>query len=227
MTDIRINGSRKAWAAAGAAVLALVLSGCGEETRSAAETTSAPAPTSTAESTTTSPGTSAPASPTTPSTSANDPGAAPAPQQEAQPGLCTAGDVELSLGRGEGTAGTRYRPLQFTNVSGAPCVIQGFPGVSYVAGDDGHQVGPAAYRTGSEGASITLASGQTAHADVGFVQVHNYDPAQCKPTPVRGLRIYPPQETESLFVEAPGTGCASADIPGHQLTVATIEPGPA
>lgn len=137
---------------------------------------------------------------------------------------CLAADLELALGPGEGAAGTHYRPLRFTNVSDSPCVIHGFPGVSYVAGDDGHQVGAAAYRTGEKGDPVTLQPGRTAHADVGFVQVRNYDADECKPTPVRGLRVYPPHETNSMYVRAPGTGCA--EFPGgQQLTVATVKPG--
>lgn len=145
-------------------------------------------------------------------------------KERAGAGTCRAADLELSLGSGEGTAGTHYRPLRFTNVSGSPCVIHGFPGVSYVAGDDGHQVGTAAYRTGEKGQPVTLGPGRTAHADVGLVQVRNYDPAECKPTSVRGLRVYPPHETNAMFVRAPGTGCA--EFPnGQQLTVATVKSG--
>lgn len=152
-------------------------------------------------------------------------GAAAANPVPGSGGLCTAADLKLSLGRGEGAAGTVYRPLVFTNVSDHPCVIQGYPGVSYVGGDDGHQVGPAAYRDGTKGAAITLAKGESAYATVGFVDVHNYDAAICQPQPVRGLRVYPPQETASLYLELPTTGCGSDRIPGNQLTVTTIEKG--
>lgn len=137
---------------------------------------------------------------------------------------CKVEDLKLSLRDGGATAGTFYRYLVFTNKGSRTCTIQGFPGVSYVAGDDGHQVGPAAYRVGKKGPAITLKPGDSAHADVGFVQVRNYDPAVCKPTPVRGLRVYPPHEYDSMFVPSPGTGCAGTP-PGNQLTVATVEPG--
>ncbi|MFL6124614.1 DUF4232 domain-containing protein, partial [Actinophytocola sp.] len=117
-----------------------------------------------------------------------------------------------------------YRALVFTNKGTRTCTMQGFPGVSYVTGDDGHQVGPAAYRTGSKGAVVTLKPGASAFTDVGFVQVANFDPAVCKPTEVRGLRVYPPHDYDSMFLPNPGTGCA-ATPPGNQLTVATIQPG--
>lgn len=148
----------------------------------------------------------------------------PKPNPAASSGECKVADLELSLGTGDSAAGTSYRPLVFTNAGGRTCTIQGFPGVSYVAGDDGHQVGPAAFRTGSKGAAITLKPGMSAYADIGFVQVRNYDEAVCKPTAVRGLRVYPPHEFDSMFVPAPGTGCAGTP-PGNQLTVRTVQPG--
>ncbi|HVW40445.1 MAG TPA: DUF4232 domain-containing protein [Amycolatopsis sp.] len=200
-----------------AAALAAAVSACGGGTDNAQPQPSTSAPATTEAS--------------TPSSASATPG--PASQQAttapaAQPadnGLCKAADLKLSLGRGDGAAGTVYRPLVFTNVSDHSCVIQGFPGVSYVAGEDGHQVGAAAFRDGSKGAPVTLAKGASAYADVGFVNVQNYDPVTCQPQPVRGLRVYPPQETASIFVDAPGTGCANDKIPGNQLTVKTIQPG--
>jgi len=142
-----------------------------------------------------------------------------------KPGMCPSGQLRLSLGRGDAGAGTHWRPLRFTNKSDEPCVLHGFPGVSYVAGDDGHQVGAAAYRDGEKGPAVTLKPGETAHAPVGFTQIRNFDVAACQPTPVRGLRIYPPQETKALFLENPGTGCANPALDGHQLKVQTIKPG--
>jgi Protein of unknown function (DUF4232) len=151
-----------------------------------------------------------------------------APSAAAEPAgglLCNSADIKLSVGRGDAAAGTVYRPLVFTNGGDHPCVIQGFPGVSYAGGADGHQVGAAAVRTGTKGAPITLNKGDSAYADIGMVNVQNYDPVTCQPQPVRGLRVYPPQETASMFVDLPTTGCGNHNIPGNQLTVKTIEKG--
>lgn len=151
---------------------------------------------------------------------------APAPQQPpaqvTDKGECKAASLKLSIGNGDAAAGTVYRQLVFTNIGAAPCILQGFPGVSYVAGDDGHQVGSAAVREGTKGEAITVAPGASAEAPVGFTQVRNYDEAVCKPTAVRGLRVYPPQETASMFIPLEGTGCAG-NPPGQQLTVKTIQ----
>ncbi|CAM3678811.1 DUF4232 domain-containing protein [Kibdelosporangium persicum] len=163
----------------------------------------------------------------TPTSAAAPPPAPPAPPQTpapqpAQDGLCKSANLKLSLSDGDAAAGTVYRKLVFTNAGSAACTIQGFPGVSYVTGDSGQQVGEPAVREGTKGAPIKLAPGQSAFAPVGFTQVRNYDPAVCKPTEVRGLRVYPPQETASMFVPLTGTGCAG-DPPGQQLRVKTIQ----
>jgi hypothetical protein len=137
---------------------------------------------------------------------------------------CKVADLKLSLGGGDSAAGTTYRSVVFTNKGTRTCTMQGFPGVSYVAGDDGHQVGPAAFRSGEKGPVVTLKPGGTAFADVGFVRVENFEAADCKPTAVRGLRIYPPHDYDSLFLPNTGTGCAGTP-PGNQLTVATVRSG--
>lgn len=134
---------------------------------------------------------------------------------------CKAAELGLSIKDDGAAAGTVYRELVFTNTGQRTCTMQGFPGVSYVAGKDGHQVGPAAYRDGAKGAAVTLEPGGTAVAPVGFVNVRNYEPAVCEPTEVRGLRVYPPQETESMYVAQPGVGCAG-NPPGNQLVVKTV-----
>ncbi|WP_216212832.1 DUF4232 domain-containing protein [Amycolatopsis aidingensis] len=202
--------------AAAGTLLVAALTGCGEGTQDGA---AAQSPTGDETTTTTAP-------PATTSSSPKETGGTSEPAKNADPKLCRSNELKLSIGKGEGAAGTVYRPVQFTNTSDRTCVLHGFPGISYVAGDDGHQVGPAAYRDGEKGAPVNLAPGEIAHAPVGFVQVRNYAPEDCKPVQVRGLRVYPPQETESMFIEYEGTGCSSDKIPGHQLVVRTIQPGP-
>lgn len=201
------------------AAAALLISACGEpeapEQPAGLSAGLAPSPSATPD--------PAAAGSTAPAPTSSATAAAPA---RASGGLCRSADLKLSLGKGDGAAGTVWRPLRFTNVSGTPCVVRGFPGVSYVAGEDGHQVGAAAYRDGSKGAAVTLAPGKTAYAAVGFTQVANYDPEDCRPTAVRGLRVYPPQETHSMYLANPGRGCANEDLDsGYHLKVHTIRPG--
>lgn len=134
---------------------------------------------------------------------------------------CTTGSLSAALGEGDAAAGSVYRPLIFTNTGPHTCELRGFPGVSYVAGDDGHQVGPAASMSGERGGQVAIAPGGAARAQLQLVNVQNYDAAACHPVAVRGLRVYPPGDTAALFVPVDGTGC-SATPPGNQLAVQTI-----
>lgn len=205
----------------GSVAIALLLAGCDLGGSADSGNPDVPSIPETGSTSQTAPPTSAP-----PATASPPPSTAqaqqPAPKPDTGSGTeCKVADLKLSLSGGDAAAGTTYRNLVFTNKGGRTCTIQGFPGVSYVTGDDGHQVGPAAYRVGKKGPVITVQPGASAISDIGFVQVRNYDPAVCKPTEVRGLRVYPPHEYDSMFVEAPGTGCAGTP-PGNQLTVATV-----
>lgn len=148
----------------------------------------------------------------------------PAPvteQASGNPDRCTTAELTGSVLDGDAGAGSRFATLVLTNSGSRTCELRGFPGVSYVAGDDGHQVGPAAAMAGERGGSVRLGAGGSAGAPLRLVNVANYDAAVCLPTPVRGLRVYPPGDTASLFVPMEGTGCAGTP-PGDQLSVQTL-----
>ncbi|HWC83617.1 MAG TPA: DUF4232 domain-containing protein [Pseudonocardiaceae bacterium] len=208
---------------AGAGILALVVvAGCGGGQSSAGGTSSAGVATpSTAPATTPTQTMTATAPPATSSATG---GGGAGGGGGTHGGECKAADLKLSLGSGDAGMSHDYTALQFTNISGASCVLVGFPGVSYVTGDNGQQVGAPAVRDGSIGAQVTLAPGQTASATVTEIQVGVFDPNVCKPTAVRGLRVYPPDDTSSMFVAQSTTGCAG-NPPDAQLHVQTIKKG--
>jgi len=182
-----------------------------------------------------------PTSPTTAATTtspAADPGtggtgAAPAtstgtgggarPTKQASTSRCRTGDLKLSLGEGDGAAGTAYAPLIFKNVSGRTCTLYGFPGVSWVAGNDGHQVNTGFDRTDAAKSTITLAAGAVAHATLATHDVGFFDAAQCKPVSVRGLRVYPPDETKSIFVPLATKACSVNGV--NKGTVSPVAKG--
>ncbi|MDA3630182.1 DUF4232 domain-containing protein [Saccharopolyspora sp. WRP15-2] len=158
----------------------------------------------------------------------------PSGQEDAQPDTsaanneCKARDLQLSFGESDGAAGSVYQPLIFTNSSDRTCVMQGFPGVSYVGGDDGHQIGAPAFRVGKKGDVISLAPGGKASALIKFVTVENYDSGECRLEPAKGLRIYPPHDTASMFIpfDYGQNGCANPNMGDHnQLTVQTVQAG--
>lgn len=227
MTMKRVSSPLVALVAAGAAAV-LGLTGCGDGTQNVSG--SAPSPVGTQpgsdQRTTSAPPTGTEKPGTREHSASSQAAQGSGTLAQADPAMCRSGELALSLGRGSATAGTYYRPLRFTNEGDRSCVLHGFPGVSYVAGEHGDQVGPAAERQGERGDPVRLAPGEVAHAVVGFVQVRNYDAGACEPTQVRGIRVYPPSETQAKYIAAPGTGCASDEIPGNQLTVRAVEPGP-
>ena len=137
---------------------------------------------------------------------------------------CKPKNLKLSLGPSDGAAGHVYQALRFTNVSNVSCVIVGFPGVSYVTGDSGTQVGRPAERDGAKGAQFTLRPGHVASTILTETDIGVFDPSECKPTTTRGFRVYPPDSTASMFVAQPGRGCAG-NPPSPQLRVQTIKPG--
>ncbi|HJP79419.1 MAG TPA: DUF4232 domain-containing protein [Pseudonocardiaceae bacterium] len=137
---------------------------------------------------------------------------------------CKAGNLKLSLGSGDAAAGHFYVPIVFTNTGSAPCLMRGFPGVSYVTGDNGSQVGAPATRNGSIGSSITLAPNATASSVVTVTDVAVFDANSCQPTSVRGFRVYAPDDTASMFIARDGTGCAG-NPPSPQLQVQTVKAG--
>jgi hypothetical protein len=159
-------------------------------------------------------------------TNAPTPTAPPATVTSNTTPACKANMLRLSFGGGDAGMSQRETVLRFTNVGGRSCVIAGFPGVSYVAGPNGTQVGAAAVRTGPMGPRVVLGPAQVASTVIHSVDVGVFDANVCKPTPVRGYRIYAPGDTAAMFIPlGNGTeGCAGTS-PDPQLDVHSIKLG--
>src|ERR1700722_14051756 len=108
---------------------------------------------------------------------------------------CTASDlgVWLAVDQGNGTAGTSYYPLEFTNLSHHTCYLYGYPGVS-ARDRNGHQLGSPADWGSLRGARIVnLRPGATAHTLLGNHDVlSNPEPASHKDKSVVGPGVNPP-----------------------------------
>jgi len=123
--------------------------------------------------------------------------------------------------------------LQFTNTGSSPCALYGYPGVSWVAGADGHQVGAGAQRqadnSGSAVQTIKLAPGALASAPLDIVDAAVIPSSECKPVPVRGLRVYPPGEKAALFLplatSSGGYGECSLTTKQSTLTIGYLQAG--
>lgn len=122
---------------------------------------------------------------------------------------CTTAELAASLGPSNGAMGTIYYPLNLRNTGSSKCTIQGYAGVSFVAGADHHQVGQAARQDAGPTPVVTLSPGQTASAQLGIVEAGNFPP-ECNMTPVSGLRVSPPGQSASLVIDHADKACANS-----------------
>ena len=102
-------------------------------------------------------------------------------------------EVWLGVGAGGAAAGSKYYPMEFTNVSQRTCDLYGYPGVS--ADYRGHQAGsPARWVRSpfSPESSATLRPGATAHTLLRVSDVANFPAPGCRPVTATGLEVYPP-----------------------------------
>src|SRR5436853_495962 len=124
-------------------------------------------------------------------------------------GLSTGPGTGRNSGRSRGrhtvalAAGSTYVPVDFTNTSGSPCGLYGYPGMSFVTAGDGSgsQIGAAAQENPSFGkVPVQLAAGGAAHAWLQVAEAGNYPATTCQPVTAHWLRVYAPGETQALYV---------------------------
>ena len=109
---------------------------------------------------------------------------------------------------GNGTAGTTFYKLHFTNLSGHACTLNGFPFL-FAVNLAGHQVGPrAVFRRPPAPHVVRLANGKTATAVLGIVDTGVFSRSACRPVTAAGLRVFPPNQTRSKLVPFPFSTCS-------------------
>ena len=219
--------ARRLAAVGAAAVVAGVgVAGCSSSTSSAVAspvlTTTSPAAPSSSAATSAAASTSPPGlSPevATPSTSATS-GAG-----STDGSACASMDLAAHVGLAQGTAGSIYQVIYFTNLSNEPCTMYGYPGVSLAAGSSTvNQVGAAASRSTATAATVvTLDAGQSANATLRIVEAGNYPTGTCKPTATTFLQIFPPGQTTPIYLAYKSTGCASSSV--NLLSVSVMTSG--
>lgn len=144
--------------------------------------------------------------------SASSPSASSSSASAAVSSACTTKELTAKLTQGAGGgAGSSYPYLVLTNSGSRTCTLRGYPGVSLRHGDT--QIGAAAERDRTVDAStITLQPGQSAHSALRIVNAGNFDSSDCTPTDADTMLIYPPDQKESISIDATGiTGCANSD----------------
>ena len=195
-----------------AAAAALLFSGCGGSSTQAQSATSPPSPSATETS-----------QPPATSAAAPESSAAAAPSTaKAGPELCKAASLTGTTdATGGGAAGSIYMQLILTNSGTEPCLLKGFAGVSLTAGADGEPIGAAATRDDSGPVTdVTLAPGKAGTATLRYTQAANYP--DCTKTPAAGFRVYPPNDTASLFIPQQLDACTNTEI--NLLTIGAFQP---
>jgi hypothetical protein len=137
-------------------------------------------------------------------------------------GKCSASDLAVSVDADsvDGTAGTTYFNLEFTNISHSACALFGYPGVSALNGNL-NQIGKAAERNNNlPYTDVILAPDHTAHGDLGYHDII-VDPA-CKPKAAFELRVFAPNDTVAKHAFFPLDICTVGQT---TLSVSRVEAG--
>jgi Protein of unknown function (DUF4232) len=145
---------------------------------------------------------------------AGGPAAAATPASGAAAPMCQTRDLVVWINtQPNGAAGTIFFTLNFTNLSGHPCQLRGFPGVSAV-NLRGRAFGrPASRVSGQAVTNVTLTNGHTAHAVLGIVDIGALPPSICPPATAAGLRLFPPNQTTAKVIPFPFQACGRSGGP--------------
>ncbi len=162
-----------------------------------------------------------------PSHTPTAPASAPAaPVMDSQPRPCSTGDLGLSVGAANGTAGSVYYPLLLTNKSNVTCTLYGYPGVALISQPGGAVVGAAAVRNPTFPAEqVSLTPGAVAHASLQVAFAGNYPPAVCKPVTAHWLQVFPPGEYAAIDIQFTAKTCAGSVGDGSTLGIYVVRPG--
>src|SRR5215467_2838073 len=186
--DTTLLLTRRALPAVALTCAAVLASGCSSSSSNgAAGDASAPA------------ATSAPAS--SPSSAPTAPASATLPPTPAGPGPCPTRSLRVKMGVSQGTAGSVYTTIVFTNTSNVTCTLYGYPGVSLTTGKPGAQIGKAAQENpATPRRLVTLKPQASANALLRIVDAQNYPASKCDPKNSAYLQVYPPNQTAQVYI---------------------------
>ena len=176
------------------------------------------------------PSSSSPPSSTPAATPVSSPSATPAKSAPATtpavagPAPCPTRYLGVKAGLSQGTAGSIYQVIDFTNISNVSCTLYGYPGISFAStGSSGGQIGLSAKENPTPPRElVTLAPGATANALLRIVDAGNFPPATCGMVTAHWLVIYPPNQTTPVYLNYTSPTCSKQV---QILTVNVVQPG--
>jgi len=123
----------------------------------------------------------------------------------------------LTLAALAGCSGGSKEPVASPSSISPACSTRGYPGVSFLDAN-GDQLGkPARRDTAEKPHRVTLSPGEKAHVVVGMPQA-----TACEEADSRGIRVYPPGQTDSLHVQWHQTVCTNDEA---RSSVGPVQPG--
>ena len=129
----------------------------------------------------------------------------------------------MKLGVSQGTAGSVYTTIDFTNISSVTCTLYGYPGVSLQTARPQHQIGkPAKENPATPRKLVTLQPQTTANALLRIVDAGNYPASTCGMTTAHYLKVYPPNQTRPAYIKYQTQACSK---PVRLMTVDVVKPG--
>jgi hypothetical protein len=207
--DTTLLLTRRALPAVVLTCAAVLATGCGSSSSTTASDAASSAPPS-----------SAPASPPSNSAPPASPTGSPAPSG---PAPCPTRSLQLKLGASQGTAGSVYTTIVFTNISNVTCTLYGYPGVSLQTAKPVHQIGkPAKENPLTPRALVTLQPQTTANALLRIADAGNYPASECGMTTAHYLQVYPPNQTTPAYIKYKTQACSK---PVRLMTVDVVKPG--
>jgi hypothetical protein len=137
---------------------------------------------------------------------------------------CLTSALRAALGPAQGAAGSAYQVVNLANISRASCTLYGFPGVSFVTGIGGSQIGKAAARDRTTPRKVvTLAPGQSGSFVLRIVNTGTLPTSACVPVTVHWLKIFPPASTAALYLSYTARACS--DETASILTTRVVTDG--
>lgn len=133
-----------------------------------------------------------------------------APAATASIAPCTTAGLVIWIphGLGDGTAGSIYYKLEFTNLSGRTCTLSGFP-TAVAIGLNGQRIGRQAKpEPGQKPGRVKLTAGSSATAELRIVEAGAIPTSKCHPAMAAGLSVSPAGEASSRSVPLPFEACA-------------------
>jgi hypothetical protein len=133
----------------------------------------------------------------------------PASASRASAPPCKTSQLVIWISEPEGTAGSFFYNLNFTNLSEATCTLRGYP-KAHAVDLRGKRIGANATHEPGKTKTLTLAGGEreTETSTLRVVDPGAFSPSECRPEVSAGIRVSPPGQSASKIVPFPSETCA-------------------